>query len=126
MALFTEGKNIGDWFVSESDQIDFSRENATLAITAVELINGTVLGQVTATGVYAPLAPAANDGTEIAAAVLIYNATISAATTKAAVFVRDMEYKEDGLTWPAGITADQKKAAVASLKSKGIVKREVV
>lgn len=70
----------------------------------------TVLGRVTATGEYAPWAPAATDGTEKAIAI---SAEAIDATAAAAVvpIYRDGFFNIADLVWPAGSTAIQQQEA---------------
>jgi len=68
--------------------------------------------------------PTASDGSEKAAAVAIYPATTgSGETVKIAALVRDAEVNGHCLTWPSGITAGQKEAAIADLAAAGIIVR---
>lgn len=89
--------------------------------------NVFVMGQVVAlngAGKLVPLAPAASDGTEKAVRVLHVDVDASAGdvdqvvTAKRATIVAG-----SGLTWPVGITTNQKAAAIAQLDALGIVVR---
>ncbi|UCV16724.1 head decoration protein [Quatrionicoccus australiensis] len=81
---------------------------------------GTVLGKITATGVYVPLDLTNNDGSQNAAAILAEDLPISAATCKAVVIKRGAGVNSAGLVWPGDITTDQKTAAIAQLEAHGI------
>ncbi|MFV3077971.1 head decoration protein [Niveispirillum fermenti] len=111
----------GEHLVSEANG-SRSREEITIAAGAV-LPPATVLGQVTATGKYKRLAPAANDGTENAAGVLYADAGAVATDTRATAHVRDCEVNGLVLDWPAGITTNQKNAAIAALAALGVIVR---
>jgi hypothetical protein len=74
-------------------------------------------------GKYKPLAPAAVDGTEIAAAILYEGCDATSADVRRTITARDTEIQVDMLTWPAGITDPQKNAALASLAQQGIIAR---
>lgn len=68
--------------------------------------------------------PAADDGSEIAAALALYPATTGVAeTADIAGITRDAEVNGNCLSWPDGITADQKAAAINDLRERGIVVR---
>ncbi|MNR55340.1 hypothetical protein D3C85_1756860 [compost metagenome] len=84
---------------------------------------GTVLGKVTASGKYVALAPAASDGSEDAAAVLYGHADATAGDAKGVGLVRLTELIADLLVWPAGITTEQKTAALLALAGSHIVAR---
>lgn len=94
----------------------------TLASTGVEkdLVAGTVLGKVTATKKLMPLAPAANDGSESAAVILVEDTTVPAAGDILSNVYVHGDYRSKGLVWPDGITAEQKQAAVEQLDALGI------
>jgi hypothetical protein len=104
-----------------------NRSEVTYNGAAATLELGTVLGKVTATGKYVVLAPAASDGSEVAAAVVIDRKVTAAATTdtKVVVLGGDLAYQVDvgvlstGLIFPAGITGPQTTAALAALGAKG-------
>lgn len=75
-------------------------------------------------GQFKALDLAAVDGAEIASAIALYDAvTAENETVKIAGIVRDAEVNGNLLTWPAGITADQKAAAIAQLAALGIIVR---
>ena len=70
------------------------------------------------------LAPAAADGTEIAAGILFDAVTTDGVSTKkATAVVRHAEVRESDLSWPGGITAIQKATAIEQLLRQGIVIR---
>lgn len=72
---------------------------------------------------YVQLAPAATDGSEVAAGILWDYVDASAADKTCAAVVRTAEVKSAELTWPAGITAGQKSTALAQLAKAGILVR---
>ena len=82
-------------------------------------VSGTVVGVVTATGKKVQLAPAASDGSEVAAAILLGDLDASSAD-EPGVFVEHGVVMDMYLTWPSGITSTQKATAIAQLKSAGI------
>lgn len=100
-----------------------SREQIVLGITAVAVPSGTVLGKVTATGAYVPLAPAAGDGSQNAAAILFERREISAATQRAVGFVRNGEVNGRKLVYLNTVTGGQQAAAEAALAANGVLVR---
>lgn len=120
MSPKTENPRTGDFLLSEANGT-YSRENVILDTGALQA--GTVLGKITASGKYVILAPAAEDGSEDAAAILWSHADASTADAAVVVIARDAEVKADALIWPAGITEPQKTAAIAQLNTLGIVLR---
>ncbi len=80
---------LGDLVKRESDP-DYTRESVTLKAGVAYSI-GSVLGRITASGVYA-LSPAAStaglEGAEIACAVLLHAVPVSDTDTQAVVLVR--------------------------------------
>jgi hypothetical protein len=84
----TMGARDGEFLLSEANG-ERSREQVTLAITAVALPAGQLLGVVG--GNYVPYDPVGVDGSETVAAILYASKPVSAATQPAAVVVRDAE-----------------------------------
>ena len=94
--------------------------------TTTDLKIGTVLGKETATGKYKVLNPAAVDGTENAAAVVIENVPATANTdTNVAVLGGDVPYEvvvgilENSLVFNASVTDPQKATAKQQLQALG-------
>lgn len=97
MTIKTEGFHAGEFLLSEANGTR-SREEITLAATAVVLPAGQLLGRVTASGHYAAYNPAAADGSEAAAAVLWAPVGISNSPQRCVGIVRDAELKRALLT----------------------------
>ncbi len=108
-------KNRAAEFVLSEGNGRISREVVTIAAGAA-LGAGTVLGIVTNTGDYAAYNAAANDGTEIAAAILWADVDATNTAVEAVVIARQAEVKEDMLV---GVDAD----AVAELAQHNIIVR---
>lgn len=122
----TEKNNLADLLLIEVHR-GWSRESGTLAAQGgADVVLGTVLGKITATDKYSPLAPAASDGSQTAAAVLIEDELAVAADRTAPLLRRGAVVNAAALVWPAGITAPQKTAALAQLEAIGIVARAVL
>lgn len=121
MTTLTEGRYAGEHLISEASGTR-SRDVVTLVV-GQNLPAGAVLGKITASGKHTLLAPAATDGSEVAAAVLFAPVNASAADKAAVVTARDTEVHGACLTWPAGIDAGDKAGATAELKALGIVIR---
>lgn len=124
--VFTEKRHDGGFLISE-DNGHRSRERGVIASTA-DLEAGTVLGLTTATGIYAPLNPAAADGTQTATAILfnhiyasgIYSNGVNATGT---IIARDAEVNGSELVYVNTLTPAQQTSATQSLKSAGIISR---
>lgn len=118
--VFTEKPGPGSCIIQEGEDY-YSRDVVSvIAGVGVTLDANAVLGKVTASGAYVLHDPAASDGSEDAAAILIYPAT---GTEDAAVLTRHAQVKSAMLVWKSGMTDNQKTAALASLKAAGIVSR---
>ncbi len=120
MPVLTDGPHTADFILSEGPGY-YSRDQITVD-TGV-LVPGTVLGKITATGKFVILAPAAVDGSQTAAGVLIYGCDAVAADQVVAGLTRDSEVNGLKITWPGGITNPQKVTATAQLAALGIVIR---
>ena len=109
--------------VKDEGKNRFSRDTDTLASGSGKVVPGAVLGQVTASGKFKPLAPGASDGTQIAAAVILQYADATTADQAVVNLKRRAQVVLQALVWPEGITDAQKSAAIAQLKALGIVPR---
>jgi hypothetical protein len=68
---------------------------------------------------------AATDGSDAASGILLLDTTAPDGVDKSGVaIVRNALISDNGITWPAGATTDQKNAAIAQLKAAGIVVRQ--
>lgn len=99
------------------------RDTVTLAKTSQTYASGTVLGFVIATRKHAHLDPAATDGRETAAAVLFGPVDATAADQPGVVSARSTMLRGADLVWPAGLTAEQRAAALADLATHHLVVR---
>lgn len=122
MTTLTMGPRKGGYIIDE--EIYRSRDAVTVDNSggASALVSGTVLGKVTASGVFKQLAPAASDGTEVAAGVLFED--IDAGATEArVVHVRETSVQGELLVFPTGATTAQIATAKAELTAAGVVVR---
>ena len=126
--LTDDGMREGGYIISEAEGATGmrSRDRGTLLAGTVGK-SGMVLGQVTAegpdNGKFAPLDPAAVDGTGEAVAVLFTSADASEDDAPAVVHTRECEVSDHDLIWPAGIADAGKAAAIAELAANGIIVR---
>ncbi|NKJ79641.1 head decoration protein [Rhizobium leguminosarum] len=109
--------------VKDEGKNRFSRDSDTLASGSGVVKIGTVLGKVNATGKFKPLAPAASDGTQLAAAIILQNANATSADITVVNLKRRAQVVRQELVWPAGITDAQIKTAIDQLAALGIVTR---
>jgi len=123
MAEKTEAAVLCDGVKWEQDG-DYSREQIIIAAGSGNLPALTVLGRISASGKYAPLNPAASDGSAEAAGILAAPVDAVGADAPAAAVVRDALIIGEHLAWPAGITAPQKTTALAQLDALGIHGRD--
>ena len=121
MPTLTEGFHAGEWLISDNGP----RSRDTITVTAAlntKIPTGTVLGKITATGKYVAHNNGAADGSQTAAAVLIYDIDSGAARdVKAAAYTRDAEVWGPMLNGGAGIASTPD--VVAELDARGIVVR---
>lgn len=105
----------------------YSRDEAIIASGSGVLQVGAVLGRVTASGKYKPVTPAASDGSQTAAAVLLQRADATSADfARAVILARHAEVVAQALVYPAGVNASQQATAIEQLKAAGIVARRGV
>ena len=122
MPVQTEANSLGDWLKFEEDNV-YSRDAVTVA-SGQNLATGTVVGVITTSGKVTQLEPAASDGSENAAGVLLNAVDATAADQPGVIIARHAICSDKGLLWPGSITAPQKAAAISQLKALGILVRE--
>jgi len=116
-----DGMGDGAYLIGNFDN---NRINAqiVLAAKATPYIPGTVLGKITATGIYTPLNPAANDGSQNFGAILYGRRPASAsATQRAAGTVREATINSNLLYYENAVTAQQKAVIEAAMSAAGII-----
>lgn len=123
--IATEGLRYSNTVKHEyAPELAFCREQVIVNESAQTLAIGTVLGQVTATGKWKIVTAGATDGSQVAAAVVVEEIAVPAATdTKVLALVRGPAIVSKGaLTMGADIdTAGEKNAVYAALATKGIL-----
>ena len=72
---------------------------------------------------FTAVAPAAQDGSQVAAGILVASTDATAADVACAIFARYGEVNAYELIWPAGISAPNKATAIAQLAAQGIIVR---
>ena len=123
--VFTEAMNLGDLLKFEAPNL-YSRDRVTVA-SGQNLVLGTVVGVVTATGKVKQFDPSAEDGTQVAAGVLLQPCDASTADrTDGLVVTRHAIVSDHALAWPAAITSAEQLAAIAQLKALGVLVRQGV
>ena len=111
MPNIVEGGRPSDWLKREADSL-FSREQVTIVSGAGELVSGTVLGKITASGKYTPVTVAAADGSEDAAGILFQDVDATSADVSAVIIARDAIVSNQGLTYGADVNTAPERAAV--------------
>ena len=125
MTTFSETNRIGDVLKFEAHQ-NFNREVVTM-ISGQDLVAGTVLGKITASGKYTLHNNAGGDGSEVAIAVLLFDCDASGGDTPAVILARGPAIvSNDDLVFKSGISAPNRAAAITNLASLGIVARATV
>ena len=118
MFEYFEGKHRGEYIVSEASG-SLSRDTVTFAQGAAVVTACTVLGLITATGLYVPLAPAANDGSQNAAGISYDNVDVTGGPKQAVITARQTEVNARDLVWgtatPAQIAAAKVQLAALSI-----------
>ena len=122
----TERKYAGEFILSESPG-KISRDTVVVTVGATTTLQaGQVLGKITATGKYVPVANGAtpaSDGSQVAAAILYeqqVNATGSPVDVDAVVVNWSAEVRKDGLVWGSSDETD----GLAELAANGVKGRD--
>jgi hypothetical protein len=122
--VFNEPINLGDLVKYEEVTQAYSRDTVTAA-TNLTLALGTVVGFMNDVKQIRALTTGATDGSQNACGILL-NAidTHVAGNHDTVILARHAVVSSDYLVWPAGITAEDKAAAIAQLKTLGILVRQ--
>ena len=121
--VFTEAMNLGDLLKFEAPNL-YSRDRVTVA-AGQNLPLGTVLGIVTASGKYKQIDPSAEDGSQVAAGVLLQTCDATLADhDNGLVVARHAIVSDHALQWPDAIAAAEKASAIAQLKALGVLVRQ--
>lgn len=123
MPTFNEAARIGDVLKREFDKLH-NRETVTIA-SGQNLVLGTVVGKLTASGKYVAYDNDAADGSQTAAGVLLFKTDASAADTRGVILARGPAVvAKSALIFGAGVTTQaEKDAAYVDLTALGIVVR---
>ena len=123
MPSLAEPLNLGDLLKYEAPNL-YSRDRVTVA-SGQNLPLGTVVGIVTATAKFKQLDPSAEDGTQVAAGVLLQacDATLID-RDDGLVVARHAIVAHHALAWPDAITNAEKLTAISQLKALGVLVRQ--
>jgi len=125
MPVITEGLNLGDLLKYEAPNL-YSRDQITVG-AGQNLPLGTVVGLVTATGKLKQIDPSATDGSQYTAGVLMQAVDATLIDREDGLMLaRHAIVADHALAWPAAITSAEKLAAIAQLKSLGVLVRKGV
>lgn len=125
MPAMTESLNLGDLLKYEAPNL-YSRDQVTVG-AGQSLLLGTVVGLVTATAKLKQIDPSATDGSQYAAGVLMQGVDATLIDRDDGLMLaRHAIVADHALAWPAAITTAEKQAAIAQLKSLGILVRKGV
>lgn len=120
MPTLTEGGYAQGFIISEGNGT-ISRENGTL-ISGQNLKVGRILGRITTGGKLTAVAPAASDGSQTAAAILMADTDASGGDKACAILARNAEVNRAELDFGA-LDAGQQTTAIAQLATLGIIVR---
>ena len=123
-ALSPKGYVLPDLTVSEAHEGDHL--NLTVADGATDFVVGDAFAiEVSGDGKVVGLDPAAVDGTADAIGIVAYDMTAPVgADREVTAILRDAVLAGRAVVWPAGITEEQKNAAIADLEARGILVRK--
>jgi len=122
MPTTVEQNRMSDVIIPVDDPLDTAVRMYTIS-AGQTLALGTVLGRITSTGKMVQLDPNAADGSEDAWGVLAEDVDATGGDAEALVSYRNCVLNEDFLIWPAGITSEQKTAAIEQLKARKLLVR---
>ena len=118
MSCITEQNNLGDLLKYEASNL-YSRDQITVA-KGQNLKLGAVVSKKPDDGFIRALNPTATDGAQTAIGVITSDVDAKE-NTKAVIITRIALLADNALVWPAGITEEQKTAAIKQLETRGII-----
>ncbi len=123
MALLQEPNTLGDLLKYEAPNL-YSRDEVVVG-AGQTLALGAVVGRVTATDEIVALDPAASDGREIVAGVLLEAVTVARGERRRSVIVARHAIVFGGaLVLPTSLTSEQIATALAQLAALGVLVRQ--
>lgn len=124
MNTINEAPNLSDLLKYEEDSLRYSREVATVAAGQV-LELGSVVARETASGKLKRLDPAATDGTQTPAGILLLAVDASLMDIEGSLLLsRHAVVASSAVVWPSGISAPDQVAATDTLATLGILIRQ--
>lgn len=120
-----DGRRLADLTVAVAYATD--EISMTIADGSADFVVGDIIYyDVTGERYMTEWAPEANDGSDRAEAILLKETIVPATgQTAAVVLARNAQVSKQALVWPAGVTADEKEAALVQLAVHNIFAREV-
>ena len=123
MPVLAEPLNLGDLLKYEAPNL-YSRDRVTV-VSGQSLPLGAVVGIVTASGKFKQIDPSAEDGSQVAAGVLLQASDATLADRDDGLVVaRHAIVADHTLAWPDAVTNSEKLAAIAQLKALGVLVRQ--
>jgi hypothetical protein len=122
MVAKTDHLGAGAFIKSEANG-DLSRETVTIASGSGKLFAGMVLGKITASGKYKPYDNDNTDGSQTAAAILVYDVDATSADVAAVAIVRLAEVWTNRLLWASTVAGGEKAPAYVELAAANIIVR---
>lgn len=102
-------------FIKSEGNGDISRETIVVVSGSGKCLAGTVMGKVTATGKYKPYDNDNTDGSQTAAAILIYDVDATSADVTTISIVRLAEVFTSRLVWASTVAGGEKAPAYVEL-----------
>lgn len=123
MSALTEGRNAAEFLMAEGEG-NLSRDNIVIKDGSGVVAAGTVLGKITSSGKYVPAPASAQDGSDTAVAIALYNVDATDADVSTVAIFRHAEVNGNILSYDATVDDATKKAAKADdLREVGIIVR---
>lgn len=110
-------------FIKSEGNGDISRDTLVVASGNGKLLAGTVLGKITATGKFKPYDNDAVDGSQTAAAILVYDVDATSVDVTTVGIVRYAEVFTSRLVWAASVLLAEKAPAYVELAAAGVIVR---
>ena len=110
-------------FIKSEGNGDISRETIVIVSGSGKLVAGTVLGKITVGGKYKPYDNDNADGSQTAAAILVYDVDATSADVTTVGLVRMAEVWTNRLVWASTVAVGEKAPAYTELAAANVFVR---
>lgn len=124
--VFSQGNYLTDWLKGELEQPDRFTRDSIIVLAGEDLVSGSVLGKITASGKYVAWDPDASDGSQTVRGILVtpVMGDTSADQPASAITRGPAEVIQSKLSFKDTTDGSDQTVAMAALATLGIIARQ--